>query len=72
MFSLQALLMLLASLMSVVMSIPAQDRPAKQRDYAKLSHPENIKTVYAKATVENAVPLNTNSNSYSSYGSSRY
>ena len=68
----QALLMMLASLMSMVTSIPAQDRPAKQRDYAKLSHPENIKTVYAKATVDNAVPLNTNtnSNSYSSYGRS--
>lgn len=73
MFLLQALLMLLVSLMSMVMSIPAQDRPAKQRDYANLSHPANIKTVYAKVTVDKAVPLNTNSyNNRNSYSSSRY
>ena len=62
--SLQALLTLLCSLLLTVMAVPAMDRPAKQADYAKLSHPANINTVYAKVTVEKAVPINSNSNRY--------
>ena len=41
----------------LVLTAPAVDRPGKQRDYAKLSHPEGINTVLAKATVEQAKPL---------------
>ena len=47
----------MASLLMMVQGAPAMDRPAKQADYAKLSHPANVRTVYAKATVESAVPL---------------
>ena len=41
----------------LVLAAPAVDRPGKQRDYAKLSHPEGINTVLAKVTVEQAKPL---------------
>ena len=53
----QALLLVLLESLLVVLSLPAVDRPGKQRDYAKLSHPEGINTVLAKATVEQAKPL---------------
>ena len=36
---------------------PAMDRPQKQADYASLSHPANTKTVYARTTVDDPVPL---------------
>ena len=55
----QALLVLVLEMMMMVLGSPAQDRPAKQRDYAQLSHPANVNTVYAKVTVEKAVPLNS-------------
>merc|ERR1712110_993465 len=57
--NLWALLLAVAFGMVLVIAAPAMDRPGKQRDYARLSHPENINTVYAKATVENAIPLNS-------------
>jgi len=57
--NLWALFLAVAFGMVLVTAAPAMDRPGKQRDYARLSHPENINTVYAKATVENAVPLNS-------------
>ena len=52
----QAFLLLLVQSL-LVLAAPAMDRPGKQRDYAKLSHPEGINTVLAKATVEQARPL---------------
>ena len=36
---------------------PAMDRPQKQADYAALSHPANTKTVMARTTVDDPVPL---------------
>ena len=56
---LQALLVVLVQTLLLVTAAPAQDRPGKQRDYAKLSHPANVNTVYAKVTVDKAVPLNS-------------
>ena len=47
--------MLVQSLL--VLTAPAMDRPGKQRDYAKLSHPEGVNTVLAKVTVEQPRPL---------------
>ena len=46
----------LTVLMSGSDSSPAEDRPAKQADYAKLSHSSAI-PVFAKTTVGAAVPL---------------
>ena len=37
--------------------VPGPDRYLKQADYAALSHPANTRTVYAQATVGEAVPL---------------
>ena len=47
----------MVSWLTMAFGAPAMDRPAKQADYAKLSHPANVKTVYAKVTVDSAVPL---------------
>ena len=37
--------------------MPGPDRPQKQADYAALSHPANTRTVMARTTVSEAVPL---------------
>ena len=50
------LLSLLILLLTPGHSAPAEDRPAKQADYARLSHSPAL-PVYAKTTVEAAVPL---------------
>ena len=42
-------------------ALGAMDRPQKQADYARLSHPANARTVMAKTTVDQPQPLHPDS-----------
>ena len=48
----------------VAVPLPGPDRPQKQADYAALSHPANTRTVMAKTTVTQPVPLHQDTNRY--------
>ena len=52
-----------AVMMTGVMSRPGPDRPQKQADYAALSHPANTRTVMARTTLTDPVPLHQDQHS---------